>query len=221
MVREKEVAKKASSEKTVAKKKVAPKKDVAPKKVAPKKSAEKSVTTVVSRPTVSSTTATTVAATAPAPAAVVHAPKVALVKPVVREKREKAATTSHRVFGVGRRKSCVARASIFSGNGSVIINGKPVELYFKTSETSVNAIKPLIVTGTKGQFDVMVNVRGSGHVAQSDAVKLSIARALVEHDEARRIVLRQEGLLTVDSRLKERKKPGRKAARRGFQFVKR
>ncbi len=205
MVKEKEVTIKNSSEKTAAKKKTALKKETAPKKeTTPKKAADldavdKSVTTVVSHPTVS----------------------IVTPKPVVREKREKAATPKDRVLGVGRRKSCVAQAYIFNGNGLVHINGKPVELYFKTSETSVNAIKPLIVTGTKSQFDVMVNVRGSGHVAQSDAVKLSIARALVNKSETHKVILRQEGLLTVDSRLKERKKPGRKAARRGFQFVKR
>ncbi len=215
MVREKEVANKENSEKTVAKKKTAPKKEVVTKKVAPRKPADKVVTTVVSKTPVSAT-----ASSVPA-ASTATKVKVVSQKPVIREKREKSASSSNRVFGTGRRKSCVARAYIFKGAGVVHINGKPVELYFKTSETSVNAIKPLIVTGTKNQFDVMVTVRGSGHVAQSDAVKLSIARALVEQDELHKPALRQEGLLTVDSRLKERKKPGRKAARRRFQFVKR
>ena len=205
MVKEKEVAKKSSSEKAVSKKKVAPKKDVAVKKVAPRKSVEQAAAPRVAAPRIVT--------------AVSSVQKTVTPRPVVREKKEK--KVGQAVCGVGRRKSSCARVWVTRGNGSISINGKAVELYFKTSETSVNAIKPLIITGSKALYDVAVNVSGGGNNSQSDAIKLGIARALVVHNDAFKPTLRQDGLLTVDSRIKERKKPGQRGARRKFQFVKR
>lgn len=121
---------------------------------------------------------------------------------------------------VGRRKSSVARVWLRSGQGDIVVNGKPYVDYFKVEETCIAAAKPFAVV-PNATYDVSANVSGGGTRGQADAVKLAIARAMVSLDEELRSVLRQNGLLTVDSRLKERKKYGQKAARRKFQFVKR
>jgi small subunit ribosomal protein S9 len=123
--------------------------------------------------------------------------------------------------GVGRRKSSVARVWLRQGNGNIMINGKDYSSYFDTEITKLDVIKPLKVLSTPIGFDFDVDVRGGGTYSQAGAARLGISRALVAHDEALRPILRHDGLLTVDSRLKERKKYGRKAARRRFQFVKR
>jgi small subunit ribosomal protein S9 len=123
--------------------------------------------------------------------------------------------------GVGRRKSAVARVFLRHGKGNIIVNGKPFNEYFPT-EVSRMAVKlPSIVYTGLNHYDVEVNVNGGGLHGQADAVKLAISRALVVINEQTRELLRENGLLTVDSRLKERKKYGQKAARRKFQFVKR
>ena len=141
---------------------------------------------------------------------------------MIRLKEEKKQVKSARVVGgVGRRKSSVARVWVRPGTGGVAINGKRCADYFNTDETRSNAIKSLVVCGAVSHYDVVVNVQGGGKCSQSDAVRLGVARALVSIDEELRGTLRENGLLTVDSRLKERKKPGQKAARRKFQFVKR
>lgn len=123
--------------------------------------------------------------------------------------------------GVGRRKSSVARVWLRKGEGIMSVNGKNFVEYFDTDINRLTATTPFRVCKEALDFDVDVNVRGGGINAQADAVKLGFSRALVEIDEALRAVLREEGLLTVDSRLKERKKYGQKGARRKFQFVKR
>jgi small subunit ribosomal protein S9 len=123
--------------------------------------------------------------------------------------------------GVGRRKSSVARVWLRRGNGAVVINGKKHTEYFDTELTRQDAITACRVVPSASRYDVEVNVMGGGLVSQAGAVRLGIARAIVSVEEEARILLRKHGLLTVDSRLKERKKYGRKAARRGFQFVKR
>lgn len=141
---------------------------------------------------------------------------------MVKVKEEKKQTKSPRVTGgVGRRKSSVARVWVRSGNGGVAINGERCADYFNTDETRANAIKSLVVCDAVSRYDVVVNVKGGGKNSQSDAMRLGVARALVDLDESLRGTLREHGLLTVDSRLKERKKPGQKGARRKFQFVKR
>lgn len=133
-------------------------------------------------------------------------------------KIQKAATLSH---GVGRRKKSVARAWLSHGSGKISVNGKPHIEYFDTDVMRMGAATPLLVVPAGLQYDVHVVVNGGGKQGQADAVKLGIARAMVELDQALKPELRKHGLLTVDSRVKERKKYGRKAARRGFQFVKR
>jgi small subunit ribosomal protein S9 len=123
--------------------------------------------------------------------------------------------------GVGRRKTAVARVFISRGNGIFNVNGIPHGTYFNTEIDIKNVEKPVNTASLSGMLDIRVNVYGSGKTAQSDAVKLGVARSLVEFNAELRSILRQEGLLTVDSRNKERKKYGQKAARRKFQFVKR
>lgn len=123
--------------------------------------------------------------------------------------------------GVGRRKSSVARVWIAKGSGAMTVNGRPANEYFNTAEDRHAIVKPLMVCAQEGNYTVKANVRGGGLCSQSDAVGLGLARALVEVNASFKAALKDEGLLTVDSRVKERKKPGQKAARRKFQFVKR
>ena len=122
---------------------------------------------------------------------------------------------------VGRRKKCVARAWLRRGNGKIVVNGLPADKYFDTAVTRTNAKQPFVACPIGTNYDVQINVRGGGKVGQSDAVKLAIARAFLITDETLRPVLRKAGLLTVDARIKERKKYGQKGARAKFQFVKR
>ncbi len=123
--------------------------------------------------------------------------------------------------GVGRRKSSVARVWLKRGKGSIVVNGKDLSIYFDTALTKQDATAAYRLAPNAGHYDMVVNVIGGGLVSQAGAVRLGIARALVANEQELRSVFRQHGLLTVDSRVKERKKYGRKAARRGFQFVKR
>lgn len=123
--------------------------------------------------------------------------------------------------GVGRRKKCVARVWLRRGTGKISVNGLSHLEYFDSSITRDAAATPFRVVPVGTEYDVMARVDGGGKNGQADAVKLGIARAMVELDENLRVVMRKHGLLTVDSRIKERKKYGQKAARRKFQFVKR
>jgi small subunit ribosomal protein S9 len=123
--------------------------------------------------------------------------------------------------GVGRRKSSVARVWLTRVSGKVVVNGKAVDAYFDTLLTRKSAQMPFEVCPMSSVYDVKANVSGGGKSGQADAVKLGIARALLKEDETLRPLLRKHDLLTSDSRLKERKKYGQKAARRKFQFVKR
>lgn len=123
--------------------------------------------------------------------------------------------------GVGRRKRTVARVWLRKGNGKMTVNGRTCDEYFDTKFLRLNATTPFRVCEQSKNYDVDVNINGGGVSAQADAVKLGIARALASLDDALRPELRKNGLLTVDSRVKERKKYGQKAARRKFQFVKR
>ena len=122
---------------------------------------------------------------------------------------------------VGRRKTAVARAFMTPGKGRVIINKRPVEEYFKDEFKRQQALRPLVITEKSEEFDIRVNVQGGGVSGQSGAVSLAIARALTEFDEAARAILKTEKLLTRDPRMVERKKFGRKKARKRFQFSKR
>ncbi len=122
---------------------------------------------------------------------------------------------------VGRRKSAVARVWLRRGKGGIVVNGKDYVEYFDTETTRIAAAFPLTVYPKSSLYDVEVNVCGGGLSAQADAIKLGISRAYLETNEELRPLLKEYKLLKVDSRVKERKKYGQKAARRGFQFVKR
>jgi small subunit ribosomal protein S9 len=123
--------------------------------------------------------------------------------------------------GVGRRKSAVARVWIRPGSGKIKVNGKDYTIYFDTEITRLSASQTNRIVPVSSTMDVEASIAGGGRCGQADALKLGIARALLSHDETLRPTLRQNGLITVDSRRKERKKYGQKAARRKFQFVKR
>jgi small subunit ribosomal protein S9 len=122
---------------------------------------------------------------------------------------------------VGRRKTATARVLLRPGAGEWSINGRSLTDYFPRPSLQARADEALRVTETDGQFDVTVRVNGGGLTGQADAVRLGLARALVEVDEENRVPLRKGGLLTRDSRKVERKKPGRPKARKRFQFSKR
>jgi len=124
-------------------------------------------------------------------------------------------------WGLGRRKSSVARVRLLSGAGGFVVNGKPVDDFFCTLQSQRRAKAPLAASETDGRYDVHVNVQGGGPTGQADAVRLGLARALKKLHPDQDPVLREQGLLTRDSRMKERKHYGRRGARRGFQFSKR
>jgi small subunit ribosomal protein S9 len=124
-------------------------------------------------------------------------------------------------YGTGRRKSAIARVFLRPGEGAWSVNGKGYEEYFVTEQQRVSAKRTLALTELAASFDVVTTVRGGGVSAQADAVKMGIARALLEFNPELRKLLKTEGLLTRDARVKERKKYGQKGARKRFQFSKR
>jgi len=124
-------------------------------------------------------------------------------------------------LGTGRRKSSVARVRLLPGSGKVVINKRDFEEYFPSAATRLDIMQPLELTETKNQYDIFVNVNGGGLTGQAGAMRLGIARALLEIDVEYRKALKPIGLLTRDPRAKERKKYGLKAARRAPQFSKR
>ena len=124
-------------------------------------------------------------------------------------------------LGTGRRKTAVARVRLASGNGKITVNGRQFENYFPLETLRVTAVQPLAVTGTAEKLNVRVNVSGGGPNGQAGAVRHGIARALLQFDANLRGALKAEGLLTRDSRMKERKKYGQPGARKRFQFSKR
>jgi len=121
----------------------------------------------------------------------------------------------------GRRKTAVARIYLQEGNGAIIVNGKDYKEYFPTLPLQYVVTQSLEVSGSAGKFDVKVNVAGGGVNGQAGAVRLAIAKAIVELDGEKKSALSAKGLMTRDDRMVERKKPGRKKARRKFQFSKR
>jgi len=123
--------------------------------------------------------------------------------------------------GVGRRKAAIARVWLRRGKGIVTVNTRQFTQYFDTEIAQSKVRVPFDVYPNSSKYDIDVNVIGGGLIAQADAVKLGIARALLEVNPEIRSLLRDEGLLTVDSRVKERKKYGQRAARARFQFTKR
>jgi small subunit ribosomal protein S9 len=124
-------------------------------------------------------------------------------------------------YGTGRRKSSIARVFLRPGSGKFTVNERPFENYFVTEEQRASAKRPLATAELAASFDVLTTVRGGGVSAQADAVKMGIARALLEFNAELRKTLRGDGLLSRDPRAKERKKYGQKGARKRFQFSKR
>ena len=121
-------------------------------------------------------------------------------------------------YGTGRRKSAIARVFLRPGTGEWKVNGKAFEVYFVTEQQRVAAKRTLALVELASSFDVVTTVKSGGVAAQADAVKLGVARALVQFNPELRKALKAEGLLTRDSRMKERKKYGQKGARARFQF---
>jgi small subunit ribosomal protein S9 len=121
----------------------------------------------------------------------------------------------------GSRKEAVARVQLRAGGGAITINGKTLDAYFPTAPLQSMVRQPLVATGNDSRYDVVVKVTGGGVTGQAGAVRHGIARALLETDEGLRPPLRKGGFLTRDPREKERKKYGRKRARKGFQYSKR
>ena len=124
-------------------------------------------------------------------------------------------------WGLGRRKSAVARVRITPGQGGFLVNGRPMDQYFPTIQMQIDARSPLKSVESEQGYDIFCNVNGGGPNGQAGAVRMGLARALKELNPALETVLRDAGHLTRDSRMKERKKYGRRGARRGFQFSKR
>jgi small subunit ribosomal protein S9 len=125
------------------------------------------------------------------------------------------------INGLGRRKTAVARVYLKSGNGNFVINGKDIKDYINLKQLVDRALKPLNVLDAASKFDITVNVKGGGIKGQAEAISLGIARALVKNDETVKPALKAESLMTRDSRMVERKKFGKKKARKSFQFSKR
>ena len=122
---------------------------------------------------------------------------------------------------VGRRKTSVARLYMRPGKGSFVINGKELDKYFASELLRLIVEQPLKLVDASSTFDFKVNIYGGGLKGQAEAIRLAVARALVKNDEETRVVLKKEGFLTRDPRMVERKKYGRRKARRAFQWVKR
>ena len=124
-------------------------------------------------------------------------------------------------YGTGRRKTAVAQVRLLPGNGAIIINGVPYEELFSRLEHRRAILQPLLVTESLDKYNAMIKVNGGGISGQSGAISHGIARALVRAEESLKPILRQNGLLTRDPRVKERKKPGLKRARKAPQYTKR
>ncbi|AQU02890.1 MAG: 30S ribosomal protein S9 [Dehalococcoides mccartyi] len=124
-------------------------------------------------------------------------------------------------IGVGRRKTAVATVKLTSGNGVIVIDGKPIEERFTRVQERNVILNPLMVTDTMGKYNAVIKVLGGGVAGQSGAIAHGIARALEKSDDKLRATLKSNGLLTRDDRTKERKKPGLKRARKAPQYTKR
>ena len=122
---------------------------------------------------------------------------------------------------IGRRKASVARIYLSTGKGKITVNGKDFKDYFPVDTMQFKLEQPFKIADLLGKFDVKVNVNGGGTTGQAEAIRLAISRALCELDTENRPALKADGLLTRDSRVVERKKPGQKKARKKFQWVKR
>lgn len=126
-----------------------------------------------------------------------------------------------RFYATGKRKSSVARVFMKPGNGNIVVNQKSIDEYFGRETSKMVIRQPLELTGNVGKFDIFVNVCGGGPSGQAGAIKHGITKALMEADADLRGALKKAGFVTRDSRIKERKKYGKRSARRSFQFSKR
>jgi len=129
--------------------------------------------------------------------------------------------TQAKSYGTGRRKSSIARVWLVPGKGSIKINQRALDNYFGRESLSTLVEKPLELVNKKNELDVFAKVEGGGITGQAGAIQHGIARALLQYDPSLRLILKKEGLLTRDARMKERKKYGQKGARARFQFSKR
>jgi small subunit ribosomal protein S9 len=122
---------------------------------------------------------------------------------------------------IGRRKTSVARIYMKPGKGEITVNDRSIEVYFPFDLHQIVVKQPLTLVGVDGSYDIKINVDGGGITGQAEAARMAISRALCEFDAEHRPALKKEGFLTRDPRMVERKKPGRKKARKKFQFSKR
>ncbi|MCM1186748.1 MAG: 30S ribosomal protein S9 [Lachnoclostridium sp.] len=128
---------------------------------------------------------------------------------------------AERYYGTGRRKKSIARVYLTPGKGNIVINKRDIDDYFGLETLKVIVRQPLVATENVGKFDILVNVKGGGYTGQAGAIRHGLSRALLQVDADYRPILKKEGFLTRDPRMKERKKYGLKAARRAPQFSKR
>lgn len=126
-----------------------------------------------------------------------------------------------RHYATGKRKNAVARVWLRPGSGKIVVNDRAVDVYFGRQTSRMVLMQPFELTQTVGRFDILVSVRGGGLSGQAGAIKHGISKALLSVDPAYRSTLKAAGFLTRDSRVKERKKYGKRAARASFQFSKR
>lgn len=126
-----------------------------------------------------------------------------------------------RINTIGRRKTAISRIYMSAGSGTITVNGKDYKEYFPTEVLQIILNQPFAAVNGEGGYDVNINVKGGGVAGQAEATRMAIARALVELNAENRPALKKEGFLTRDSRMVERKKYGRRKARRRFQFSKR
>jgi len=124
-------------------------------------------------------------------------------------------------YGTGKRKTSIARVWLKPGDGKAMINKRPSDQFFGRETAKMIIQQPFEVTSTQNQFDLVVNVMGGGMSGQADAIKHGIAKALLQYDGKLRDILKKEGFLTRDSRIKERKKYGQRGARASYQYSKR
>jgi small subunit ribosomal protein S9 len=129
--------------------------------------------------------------------------------------------TEEKYYGTGRRKSAIARVWLSNGEGKLLVNGRDYQEYLGRPVLEILVRSPFAQLGIEGRYDVVATAKGGGTTGQAGAIRLGIARALVEMDPTLREQLRMNGMLSRDPRVKERKKYGRKKARRGFQYVRR
>ncbi|HAD04056.1 MAG: 30S ribosomal protein S9 [Desulfuromonadales bacterium GWD2_61_12] len=126
-----------------------------------------------------------------------------------------------KIYATGKRKTSIARVWLKPGSGKIVVNQRPLDEFFGRETSKMVVHQPLELTDNVGKFDIFVNVTGGGPSGQAGAIKHGITKALLDTDPALRAVLKKAGFITRDSRVKERKKYGKAAARRSFQFSKR